>query len=134
MINAASYGASGLFSTSTDLSAFTPAATAYSLYTNPQLLVEVQGWDGSTLPASERAASGAANVGTDTSAQPGVDQWSFNPFDQTTWDVQAPSSSSNPAGTTANTGTNSTPLFSFNPFDEKSWWTDALGSNVDTAA
>ena len=131
MINAASYGASALFSGSSDLGAFTPTAAAYSLYTSPQLLREVQGWDGSTLPGSERATGTAAgNAGTDTAAQPGVDQWSFNPFDQTTWDVQMPAASDSAA---AGSPSASSP-FTFNPFDKKSWWTDRLGSNVDATA
>jgi hypothetical protein len=99
------------------------------------LLLQLQNWDGSQTPGSERAAAAPT---TPTAVTP---QFSFNPFDQSTWSgapaaQSTDSAPSAPQGYATATGTVvSYPQFSFNPFDESSWWTPpSTGTNVDATA
>ena len=112
-------------------------APAYSLYSNPGLLQGLTQWDGSTTPGSERA--GVSPTGS-TGAP--ID-YSFDPFDQSTWDVNAPASATgNNTGAPQTTGTLTgtgvvvpPPTYAFNPFDQSTWDpASRVGSNVDTVA
>jgi hypothetical protein len=120
-----------------DLIGFTSTAASSTLFNDPSLLLQLQNWDGSPTPGSDRVAAPAA---TPTQA-PATPQFSFNPFDQSTWSgAPAPQSSdsapSAPQGYSTATGTVVPyPQFSFNPFDESSWWTPpSTGTNVDASA
>jgi hypothetical protein len=72
-----------------DSSSMEATGAAYSLYNDPQLLMQLQQWDGSDTPGSQRVAAIPANPAAQV-AQP---KWEFNPFDQKTWDVQPAGSS-----------------------------------------
>jgi hypothetical protein len=127
-------GASG---TPSDLISFTPTAAASTLFNDPALLLHLQNWDGSETPGSARPAT------SDTTAPtPATPQFSFDPFDQSTWSgAPAQSSESSapsapqPSGYKTATGVVVPyPQFSFNPFDQSSWWTQSSGNNVNTLA
>ena len=120
-----------------DLIGFTPTAASSTLFNNPALLLQLQNWDGSQTPGSERAANAPATP-TPAAVTP---QFSFNPFDQSTWSGAPAAQSSGsapsaPQGYTTATGTVVPyPQFSFNPFDESSWWTSSnTGTSVNTTA
>jgi hypothetical protein len=65
-----------------DLASFTATAVAMPLYQHAGLLSGLTQWDGSTTPGSQRAAATPAPAAT-----PAAPQFSFNPFDQSSWDV-----------------------------------------------
>ena len=82
---------SSLFSGATgnpsDLEGFTPTAAAFALYQNPALLNQLQGWDGSQLPGSQRTSDA---TDPSTAGSNGVEPkspFTFNPFDQSSWDT-----------------------------------------------
>jgi hypothetical protein len=126
-----------------DLTALTSTVAAYSLYQNPTpgLLKGLTQWDGSQTPGSQRtpaptmpdAGAGAAAVNP---------TYSFNPFDQSTWDVNAPADASNPSSADATSGTLTgtgvvvaPPTYTFNPFDQSTWNVqNTTGNNVDIQA
>jgi len=139
--NAASAAFSGTGDSGSQLAS---TAAAYTLYQRPGLLTGLTRWDGSTTPGSQRGASAAPN--TSASKTP---SWSFDPFDQKTWDVKAPATkaadkpppATPPAaapkpGTKTGTGVVvALAKYSFNPFDQKSWdVAPPKGSSVDTTA
>ena len=119
-----------------DLIGFTSTAASSTLFNNPALLLQLQNWDGSPTPGSDRVQPPAG-----TPPQAATPQFSFNPFDQSTWTgaPAAQSSDSAPSAPQGYTTANGTvvpyPQFSFNPFDESSWWTGSnTGTNVNTTA
>jgi len=142
---------SSLFSGATgepsDLIQLTSAATAMPLYQVPGLLTGLTQWDGSQTPGSQRAPAPA-----DTGAAPITPQYTFDPFNQKTWDTSGPTTSSPDASSSTSpsssqgtapgdgtvTGTGVVvppPQYSFNPFDQKSWDVQSSkGSSVDTLA
>ena len=81
-------------------------AAAYSLYNKPGLLAGLTKWDGSAKSASQRTEAAAKSTAADPkkTATPtplagtktgtgkviAAPTYSFNPFDQKTWDVKAP--------------------------------------------
>jgi hypothetical protein len=73
-----------------DLSSLTSTAVAYSMYQNPTpgLLQGLTQWDGSQTPGSQRTP---APTTADAGATPITPTYTFNPFDQSTWDVQSAS-------------------------------------------
>ncbi len=80
---------SGVSGEPSDLASFTPTAAAFSLFKNPALLRQLQQWDGTPTPGSERTATPATQASSNsdtptTSAQPSSPV-SFNPFDQASW-------------------------------------------------
>jgi hypothetical protein len=83
--DAALFGAST--GTPSDVSSLVPAVAALQLYQDPGLLAGLTQWDGSQTPGSQR---------TPPPGPPAVPptQWSFNPFDQSTWGANAPSTGS----------------------------------------
>jgi hypothetical protein len=115
-----------------DLVGFTSTAASSSLFNDPALLLQLQNWDGSQTPGSGRTTTAPA-------AAPPTPQFTFDPFDQSTWtgaSANAQSPASKPSGyTTANGTVVPYPQFSFNPFDQSSWWTPpTTGTNVDATA
>lgn len=66
-----------------DLAAFTATAGAMPLYQHAGLLSGLTQWDGSMTPGSQRVATTA----TPGAAAPAIPQFSFNPFDQSSWGV-----------------------------------------------
>jgi len=132
-----------------DLVQLTSAATAMPLYQVPGLLTGLTQWDGSQTPGSQRTPPP-----TDAGAQAITPQFSFDPFDQKSWDTSwqtstpsspdassstSPSSASGTApgeGTVTGTGVVvPPPQYSFNPFDQKSWDVQSpKGSTVDALA
>ncbi len=66
-----------------DLAAFTATAVAMPLYQHAGLLSGLTQWDGSMTPGSQRVATTA----TPGAAAPVTSQFSFNPFDHSSWDV-----------------------------------------------
>jgi hypothetical protein len=97
MMQASASTASALFgsltsspsSAVTDVSSFTPTAAAYSLLLNPALLMQLQQWDGSATPGSQRTpveTTDPNSVVTATGAAAAPPQFSFNPFDEASWD------------------------------------------------
>jgi hypothetical protein len=81
-------------------------AAAYSLYNKPGLLTGLTRWDGSAKPASQRVKAAdvkstasdpkktvgpppRAGTKTGTGRVIAAPTYSFNPFDQKTWDVKA---------------------------------------------
>jgi hypothetical protein len=76
-----------------DLNSFTSTAVSSTLFTRPGLLTGLTQWDGSMTPGSQRTAPPAP-----TSLPPGSTQtapaapkspFTFNPFDQASWDVDS---------------------------------------------
>jgi hypothetical protein len=67
-----------------DLAAFTATAVAMPLYQHAGLLSGLTQWDGSMTPGSQRVAATPAPA-----ARPVAPQFSFNPFDQSSWDVDS---------------------------------------------
>jgi hypothetical protein len=68
-----------------DLASLTPTLVATSLYQQPGLLAGLTQWDGSMTPGSQRVAAAAPAAAPPTAPAP--PQFSFNPFDQSSWDV-----------------------------------------------
>ena len=101
--------ANAVFGSSDGAKSMESNAAAYSLYNKPGLLRGLSKWDGSARSASQRLAvkpSGAKSSAADpmkTATPPppagtktgtgkviAAPTYSFNPFDQKTWDVKAP--------------------------------------------
>ncbi|HUI49680.1 MAG TPA: hypothetical protein VL119_13365 [Acidimicrobiia bacterium] len=139
-----------------DLVSLTSAATAMPLYQVPGLLTGLTQWDGSQTPGSERAPAPA-----DPAAAAITPTYSFNPFDEGSWDTSGQTSTTTPASTAdgstsgASTDTTTTegvnadgtgietgtgvvvplPAYSFNPFDASSWDVQPpTGNTIDTLA
>ncbi len=72
--------------TASDLASLAPAAAALQLYQDPGLLAGLTQWDGSQTPGSQRTLAPAE---TPPAVPP--TQWSFDPFDQSTWGSTAAS-------------------------------------------
>ncbi len=152
MLQAQAATDSSLFSGATgqpsDLVQLTSAATAMPLYHVPGLLEGLTRWDGSQTPASQRTPAPA-----DTGAAPITPRYSFDPFNQQTWDTAGPTMSSSPDASSSTSPSSSQgtapgdgtvtgtgvvvplPQYSFNPFDQKSWDVQApKGASVDALA
>jgi len=152
MLQAQATTDSSLFSGATgqpsDLIQLTSAATAMPLYQVPGLLEGLTQWDGSQTPGSQRTPAPA-----DTGAAPITPQYSFDPFNQKTWDTAGPTTSASPDATSSTSPSSSQgtapgdgtvtgtgvvvppPQYSFNPFDQSTWnMPSPKGSSVDTLA
>jgi hypothetical protein len=150
LVQAQQSEATAVFGAPTDISALAPTAAAYPLYSKPGLLTGLTHWDGSQTPGSQRTPAQ-----TDAAARPITPPFSFDPFNQKSWDTSwqtdssttspdassstSPSSASGTApgeGTVTGTGVVvPPPQYSFNPFDQKSWDVQSpKGSTIDALA
>jgi hypothetical protein len=76
-----------------DLNSFTSTAVSSTLFTRPGLLTGLTQWDGSMTPGSQRTAPPAPPSlppgSTPTAPAAPKSPFTFNPFDQASWDVDS---------------------------------------------
>jgi hypothetical protein len=75
-----------------DLTSFTSTAVSSTLFTRPGLLTGLTQWDGSMTPGSQRTAAAPADpASAPVASAPAAPKspFTFNPFDQASWDVDA---------------------------------------------